>query len=229
MRPSTSAASTFAYTNHTVMSEALEKWNERHLPHHPAPHLPDRAARWTAAAAPSWPRHSPVTRARSTTWPSSATTRCAWPTSAAYVCHAINGVSKLHSEIIKDSVFHDYYLYKPNAVQERHQRHRLPPLAAAVQPRPDQPAGGDHRRRLQDGCLRAEEAGGLRGRQDRARAAAAKVKRENKAGLRRTTCKKTTGQVIDPDSIFDVPGQAHARVQAPAPERPEHRGRSTCT
>ena len=33
----------------------------------------------------------------------------------AYVCHAINGVSKLHSEIIKDSVFHDYYLFKPRA------------------------------------------------------------------------------------------------------------------
>ena len=33
----------------------------------------------------------------------------------AYTCHSINGVSKLHSEIIKDSVFHDYYLYKPKA------------------------------------------------------------------------------------------------------------------
>ena len=30
-----------------------------------------------------------------------------------YVCHTINGVSKLHSEIIKQSVFHDYYLYAP--------------------------------------------------------------------------------------------------------------------
>ncbi len=33
----------------------------------------------------------------------------------AYTCHSINGVSKLHSEIIKDSVFHDYFLYKPKA------------------------------------------------------------------------------------------------------------------
>ena len=29
--------------------------------------------------------------------------------------HSVNGVSKLHSEIIKDSVFHDYFLYKPQA------------------------------------------------------------------------------------------------------------------
>ena len=30
-----------------------------------------------------------------------------------YVCHSINGVSQLHSEIIKQSVFHDYFLYSP--------------------------------------------------------------------------------------------------------------------
>ena len=33
----------------------------------------------------------------------------------AYTANSINGVSKLHSEIIKDSVFHDYYLFKPKA------------------------------------------------------------------------------------------------------------------
>ena len=32
-----------------------------------------------------------------------------------YVCHSINGVSKLHSQIIKDSVFHDYYRTSPQA------------------------------------------------------------------------------------------------------------------
>ena len=33
----------------------------------------------------------------------------------AYTANSINGVSKLHSEIIKESVFHDYYLFKPQA------------------------------------------------------------------------------------------------------------------
>ena len=35
--------------------------------------------------------------------------------SPGYNDNSINGVSKLHSEIIKESVFHDYYLFKPNA------------------------------------------------------------------------------------------------------------------
>ena len=50
----------------------------------------------------------------------------------AYTANSINGVSKLHSEIIKESVFHDYYLFKPQRLQERDQRHRLPPLAAGL-------------------------------------------------------------------------------------------------
>jgi starch phosphorylase len=32
-----------------------------------------------------------------------------------YTANSINGVSKLHSEIIKQSVFHDYYMFKPQA------------------------------------------------------------------------------------------------------------------
>ena len=50
-------------------------------------------------------------------------------------------------------------------LHQRHQRHRLPPLAAGSQPRPDQPAQRDHRRRLQAGCLRAEEVREVRPRQ----------------------------------------------------------------
>ena len=59
----------------------------------------------------------------------------------AYTANSINGVSKLHSEIIKESVFHDYYLYQASGFQERDQRHRLPPLAAGLQPRAVQAAG----------------------------------------------------------------------------------------
>ncbi len=55
-------------------------------------------------------------------------------------------------------------------------------------------------------------------------AAAAKVKRENKANFA-NYLQKATGQVIDPDSIFDCQVKAYARVQAPAPERAEHRCR----
>ena len=37
------------------------------------------------------------------------------PVSYTHLANSINGVSKLHSEIIKESVFHDYYLFKPQA------------------------------------------------------------------------------------------------------------------
>ena len=53
-------------------------------------------------------------------------------------------------------------------------------------------------------------------------AAAAKVKRENKV-IFANYLQKATGQVIDPRFHLRLPGQAYARVQAPAPERPEHR------
>ena len=49
----------------------------------------------------------------------------------------------------------------------------------------------------------------------------AAVKRANKVNFA-NYLEKTTGQVIDPDSIFDCQVNAHARVQAPAPERHEH-------
>ena len=71
----------FSYTNHTVMAEALEKWNvdifKMTLPRiYQIVVEMDRRAREKLEAA------FPATRARSTIWPSSATIRCAWPTSA---------------------------------------------------------------------------------------------------------------------------------------------------
>ena len=142
----------FAYTNHTVMSEALEKWNADIF----RTTLPriwqivcemDRRCRADLAQA------FPGDQGKIDYMAIIGDNQVRTANICAYTCHAINGVSKLHSEIIKDSVFHDYYLFKPNDVQKRHQRHRLPPLAALLQPRPDPPAGGDHRRRLQDRCL----------------------------------------------------------------------------
>ena len=115
--------------------------------------------------------------------------------------HTVNGVSKLHSEIIKDSVFHDYFLYKPQAFKNvtngiAYRRWLLcsnPGLTHLLE------------ETIGDGFKTdASELKKLEKFVDdkTVQAAAAKVKRENKANFA-NYLQKATGQVIDPDSIFD--------------------------
>lgn len=103
---------TFAYTNHTVMSEALEKWditllkqviprifsiiveiNDRYCKA-----LSEKTGDDARVSRMSIINHSQVKMAN--------------------LCiagsHSINGVSKLHSEIIKHEVFRDEYEYQPH-------------------------------------------------------------------------------------------------------------------
>ena len=119
----------------------------------------------------------------------------------AYTANSINGVSKLHSEIIKESVFHDYYLFKPQAFKNvtngiAYRRWLLasnPGLTSLLE------------ETIGDGFKTdAAELKKLEKFVDdkTVQAAAAKVKRENKANFA-NYLQKATGQVIDPDSIFD--------------------------
>ena len=104
----------FAYTNHTVMSEALEKWNAD-IFRSTLPRIwqivceMDRRCRAELAQA------FPGDQGKIDYMAIIGDNQVRTANICAYTCHAINGVSKLHSEIIKDSVFHDYYLFKPNA------------------------------------------------------------------------------------------------------------------
>ena len=173
----------------------------RHLPQHAAPVSGRSSASWTAAAASSWRRPSPATTARSTIWPSWATTRSATANICAYVCHAINGVSKLHSEIIKDSVFHDYYLFKPKAFKNvtngiAYRRWLLasnPGLTNLLEETIGEGFKTDASE-LKKFEKYADDAAVL----DKL----AQVKHENKVTFA-NYLQKATGQVIDPSSIFD--------------------------
>ena len=104
----------FAYTNHTVMSEALEKWNAD-IFRSTLPRIwqivceMDRRCRAELAQA------FPGDQGKIDYMAIIGDNQVRTANICAYTCHAINGVSKLHSEIIKDSVFHDYYLFKPQA------------------------------------------------------------------------------------------------------------------
>ena len=98
---------TVAYTNHTVMSEALEKWNEdlieRRLPriHSIIKEINQRFCAdmwnlfpgdWNKIERMSIMSHGQVRMANL----------------SVVASHAVNGVSSLHSEIIKNSIFKDF-------------------------------------------------------------------------------------------------------------------------
>ena len=190
----------FAYTNHTVMSEALEKWNadifRNTLPRiwHIVCEM-DRRCRADLAKA------FPGDQGKIDYMAIIGDNQVRTANICAYTCHAINGVSKLHSEIIKDSVFHDYFLYKPQAFKNvtngiAYRRWLLcsnPGLTHLLE------------ETIGDGFKTdASELKKLEKFVDdkTVQAAAAKVKRENKANFA-NYLQKATGQVIDPDSIFD--------------------------
>ena len=104
----------FAYTNHTVMAEALEKWNvdifKMTLPRiYQIVVEMDRRAREELAKA------FPGDQGKIDYMALIGDNQVRMANICAYTANSINGVSKLHSEIIKDSVFHDYYLFKPKA------------------------------------------------------------------------------------------------------------------
>ena len=104
----------FSYTNHTVMAEALEKWNvdifKMTLPRiYQIVVEMDRRAREELAKA------FPGDQGKIDYMALIGDNQVRMANICAYTANSINGVSKLHSEIIKESVFHDYYLYKPKA------------------------------------------------------------------------------------------------------------------
>ena len=190
----------FAYTNHTVMSEALEKWNAD-IFRNTLPRIwqivceMDRRCRAELAQA------FPGDQGKIDYMAIIGDNQVRTANICAYTCHAINGVSKLHSEIIKDSVFHDYFLYKPQAFKNvtngiAYRRWLLcsnPGLTHLLE------------ETIGDGFKTdASELKKLEKFVDdkTVQAAAAKVKRENKANFA-NYLQKATGQVIDPDSIFD--------------------------
>lgn len=101
---------TFAYTNHTVMAEALEKWDqnllERILPRIYGI-LCEINRRYCEKLAETLPDYKVAEMSIFKDNQIRMATLCV------AASHSVNGVSKLHSQIIKDSVFHDEYELTP--------------------------------------------------------------------------------------------------------------------
>ena len=105
---------TFAYTNHTVMSEALEKWSVD-IFRSTLPRIYQIVVELDRRARTELMDYFDGDKGKVDYMAMIGDGQVRMANICAYVCHSINGVSKLHSEIIKQSVFHDYYLYKPAA------------------------------------------------------------------------------------------------------------------
>ena len=190
----------FAYTNHTVMAEALEKWDvnlvRRVIP------------RIFSIIVEINNRYCAEVFAR--TNDSALTTKMSiiqdnlihMATLCVVASHNVNGVSKLHSEIIKDAVFHNEYCYTPekftnvtNGIAYRRWLYQSNPGLTKLL---HDTIGG--------GFLKnAAELEKFRAFQDDADVLEKlmAVKRANKSEFAKYV-KAKSGIVLNPDSVFDV-------------------------
>lgn len=190
-----------SYTNHTVMPEALETWSEDifrfKLPriHMIITEINRRFCEdlWNAYPG-DWGR---ITRMSIVSY---GQVRMA--NLSVVASHKVNGVSALHSEILKETVFHDYYKYTPekftnvtNGIAYRRWLCTSNPALASLL---DETIGSDYRlhsEKLADFAPFADSADvreRLRG-----------IKHENKVKFAEKY-KSVTGISLDTESIFDV-------------------------
>ena len=133
----------FSYTNHTLLPEALEVWpvplmerllprhmqiiyliNALHLGHVRKEHPGDDALLSSVSMIDEHQGR-----------------RVRMSHLAFLGSHRVNGVSALHTGLMRETVFRDLHDLYPGPDRQRHQRHRFPPLAARGQPAADPPAG----------------------------------------------------------------------------------------
>ena len=190
----------FAYTNHTVMSEALEKWSVD-IFRSPLPRIWQIVQEMDRRCRADLEKAFPGDQGKINYMAIIGDNQVRMANICAYTCHSINGVSKLHSEIIKDSVFHDYFLYKPEAFKNVTNGIAYRRWLLAANP--------GLTKLLEDsiGPGFKQDASELKKFEKFADDSAmldklAAVKRANKVNFA-NYLEKTTGQVIDPDSIFD--------------------------
>ena len=190
----------FAYTNHTVMSEALEKWNID-IFRSTLPRIWQIVCEMDRRCRIELEKAFPGDQGKINYMAILGDNQVRMANICCYTCHAINGVSKLHSEIIKDSVFHDYFLFKPKAFKNvtngiAYRRWLLSSNQGLTDLLSE--TIGDGFKQDAAELKKFEKFAG----DAQVLARLGQVKRENKA-IFADYLARATGQVIDPDSIFD--------------------------
>ena len=190
----------FAYTNHTVMAEALEKWNVD-IFKMTLPRIYQIVVEMNRRAREKLEAAFPGDEGKINYMALIGDNQVRMANICAYTANSINGVSKLHSEIIKESVFHDYYLFKPNAFKNvtngiAYRRWLLasnPELCKLL----DETIGTEYKHdasNLSKLNQYASDKTVLKKLNE--------IKLDNKKNFA-AYLEKSTGQVIDPESIFD--------------------------
>ena len=195
---------TFAYTNHTLLPEALEKWPvplfESLLPRH-MEIVYEINARHLAEVARRYPGDTDKLRVLSLIDESGPR----YVRMAHLACvgsHAINGVAELHSRLLRETVLNDFFQLWPQKFQNK--TNGVTPRRFVLQANPglagllDRTVGRGWENDLER--LRGlEPLAGDAAFQSEWRA----VKREAKARLADTVA-RLTGIVLDPASLYDV-------------------------
>lgn len=190
-----------SYTNHTVMPEALETWNEDlfrlKLPriHMIIQEINERFCREAWQAFPgNWNRISALSII--------GYGQVRMANLSVIGSHSVNGVSALHSKILKESTFKDFYKMYPDRFDNvtngiAHRRwlcYSNPKLASLI----DECIGDSYRHHpedLKEFAKFADDKNVL----ERVRA----IKHENKIAFSNLIYRRT-GQKIDTHSVFDV-------------------------
>ncbi len=191
---------TVAYTNHTVMKEALECWNEdmfsRKLPRI-YQIVVEMNKRFTRELTDRGLSHDEIKRMSII---SDGYVRMA--NLAVFASHKVNGVSALHSEILKETVFSDFYKFTPekftnvtNGIAHRRWLSQANPKLSSL----IEELIGDGFNVNASELLKLVEYRDDRRVLDRL----AEIKRLNKISMA-AEIKRTNGVLVDPDSIFDV-------------------------
>ena len=191
----------FSYTNHTVMPEALEQWNEDlfriRLPriHMIIAEINRRfcADLWNLYPG-DWNRISQMAIM--------ADNKIRMANLSVVGSHKVNGVSQLHSDILTESVFRNFYKKDPdkfcnvtNGIAHRRWLcYSNPGLASLL----DECIGTGYRKapEVLNDFLKYQDDKGVKERLE-------KIKYENKVRFA-AFAKKRTGISLDPSSIFDV-------------------------
>ncbi|MBE6747954.1 MAG: glycogen/starch/alpha-glucan phosphorylase [Ruminococcaceae bacterium] len=192
---------TMAYTNHTVMSEALECWSEdlvkRLIPrvYEIIKEIDNRFRSYI------WETTHDADYVERTAIISGGVVRMA--NLCVATCHSVNGVSALHSQILKDTLFNDFYRLMPdkftnvtNGIAHRRWLCQANPRLTSYL---TELLGNNKFVYDADNLAKLNEYKDDKDVLDKL----AEIKMENKKEFA-DFIKKTTGQELDVNSIFDV-------------------------